>query len=238
MDIGGIIILLCALRFRWLEGWWVWLVPVWDKTHSKKGAHFPQDALCFVSGHDKRFKCQAFFLIDAKQPWKAVLLHYLGDESIVIDFHMVMPKAIKCFIAHALQCWVIWLPFMTILTLFTRMLYPVYSGCPAEYQPSFMPRIGNSRQIKTFRTGFVRKLDSHKMPSTTFMNWPMTLMALWRQLQLTWTLLSFVATTESSLSLTQYFTCFLIVRSCYHMTRPFSWVNFTFLHFFLTRAVF
>ena len=42
-------------------------------------------AVVLPHGHDKRLKRQAFFLLDAKQPWKAVLLHYLGGESVVIN---------------------------------------------------------------------------------------------------------------------------------------------------------
>ena len=38
------------------------------------------------SGYDKRFKRQVFFLLKEKQPQKAVLIHYLGDESIAVNF--------------------------------------------------------------------------------------------------------------------------------------------------------
>ena len=53
------------------------------------------------SGHDKRFKRQVLFLFKEKQPQKAVLIHYLGDESIAVNVHMVIVKVtmIKCFIA-------------------------------------------------------------------------------------------------------------------------------------------
>lgn len=38
------------------------------------------------SGNDKRFKRNAYFLLDAGQTANVVLLQYIGDECIAVDF--------------------------------------------------------------------------------------------------------------------------------------------------------
>ena len=180
-------------------------------------------------GYDKRFKRQTFFLLDAKQPWKAVLLHYLGDESIALDYPHGNAESDQIY-----HC--------TSPSVLTDLASPhdhpsiicknaiSTSGCPAECQPAFMPH--NCWQIKAFRTGFVRKLGLHMVLFTTCTSWLMTLMALWKRTQLIRTLLSFVAMTESSVSFTWSFGQFLINLNYSCMTQPFRFVTSTFQHIF------
>ena len=100
------------------------------------------------SGQDKRFKRQAFFLIDAKQPRKAVLLHYLGDETIVIDFPHGNAKTDQVFHRTCPSV----LTDLASIRDHPGIIYKnaiSSSGCPTEYQPALMPR--NSRQVKNIQ---------------------------------------------------------------------------------------
>ena len=98
-------------------------------------------------GHDKRFKRQAFHLLDAKQSQKAVLLHYLGDESIVIDYSHGNAKSnqIYCTAPSVLAEHASTHDHPSII--YKNAISS--SGCPAEYQPAFMPH--NCRQIKNLQ---------------------------------------------------------------------------------------
>ena len=83
-----------------------------------------------------------------------MLLHYLGDESIVIDFPHGNAKSDQVFQRTCPSV-------LTDLASICDHPCIIYknaissSGCPTEYQPPFMPR--NSRQIKNVQNRVCQK---------------------------------------------------------------------------------
>ena len=104
------------------------------------------------SGYDKRFKRQVFFLLKEKQPQKAMLIHYLGDESIAVNFPHGNSKGDNDQVFHRTYPSV-----LADLTSIQDLPSNVYKNaiskppkdCPPALQPAYMPR--NLRQIKNLQ---------------------------------------------------------------------------------------
>lgn len=104
------------------------------------------------TGHHKGFKRHAFFLLHDKQPQKAVLIHYLGDESVLADFphgnckgdnsrnfRRTCPSVLaNLSSAHDLPS-----------NVYKNAISKPLKDCPPALQAAYMPR--NLRQIKNLQ---------------------------------------------------------------------------------------
>ena len=104
------------------------------------------------SGYSKEFKRQAFFDLQGKQPPKAVLIHYLGDESVALDFPHGNIKGNNSRV-FSRTCPSVLADLSSMQDLPSNVYKKAISNpkmdCPAELQPSYMPR--NMRQIKNLQ---------------------------------------------------------------------------------------
>ena len=104
------------------------------------------------TGHNKGFRRQALFLLHDKQPQKAVLLHYLGDESVAVDyphgnckgdsnqvFRCTCPSVLADLSStHDLPS-----------NVYKSAISKPMEDCPPALQATYMPR--NLRQIKNLQ---------------------------------------------------------------------------------------
>ncbi len=92
---------------------------------------------------DKRFRRQAFYLLSSSIP--AVLIHYLGNENLNVDFPHGNSKQNAS--DHHRTCPSLLHKMSTTVDLPSNVYKKVISSikCPPELQPSCMPR--NKRQI-------------------------------------------------------------------------------------------
>lgn len=129
--------------YRWFQ-YGTKLIP--RSEPSVKKVHF-----CSVlpTGHSKEFKRQAFFLLHEREPQKAVLIHYLGDESIAIDFQHGNCKGDKSRDFRR-TCPSVLANLTSIQDIPSNIYKNAISkppkNCPPAQQPAYMPR--DLRQVK------------------------------------------------------------------------------------------
>ena len=104
------------------------------------------------SGHDKGFKRQAYFLIDEKSPKNAVLIHYLGDEGIAVNFPHRNSNSENSHV-FLRTCPSVLSNLASIKDLpsnvYKDAISKPASDCPPAQQHIYMPR--NFRQIKNLQ---------------------------------------------------------------------------------------
>ena len=99
--------------------------------------------------HSKEFKRQAFFLLNGREPQKAVLIHYLGDENIAVNFQHGNCKGDNsrdfCRTCPSV------LADLTSAqdipsNIYKNAISKPPKNCPPALQPAYMPR--DLRQVK------------------------------------------------------------------------------------------
>ncbi len=103
------------------------------------------------TGRNNGFKRVALFLLHEKQPQKAVLLHYLGDENSAVDFPHRNSTGDSDHAFHR-TCPSVLARLTSIQDLPSNIYKNAISNpadCPPELQPVYMPR--NFRQIKNIQ---------------------------------------------------------------------------------------
>ena len=123
------------------------------------------------NGHSNEFKRQAFFLVNGREPQKAVLIHYIGDESIAVDFQHGNCKGDNSREYHR-TCPSVLANITSTQdipsNIYKHAISKPLENCPPALQLAYMPR--DLRQVKNGIMN-ARKVDSPMMPYITSMNW-------------------------------------------------------------------